>query len=89
MQPGQPTLALGPVTVANGVVYAPSMSGFVYALDAHSRNVLWSYNTGASVNGGAAIVSGTVYWGSGYGHFPHNSPVGTSNNKLFAFSLRQ
>ncbi len=89
VHPGEPALSMGPVTVANGVVYAPSMSGLVYALDAHSGNVLWSYDTGASVNGGAAVVNGTVYWGSGYGHFPHNAPVGTSNNKLFAFSLQE
>jgi polyvinyl alcohol dehydrogenase (cytochrome) len=85
--PGAPALALGPVTVANGVVYAPSMSGFVYALDAGSGTILWSFNTGASVNGGAAVVNGSVYWGTGYGHFPKTSPLGTSCNKLFAFSL--
>ncbi len=85
--PGAPSLALGPLTVANGVVYAPSMSGFVYALDATSGAILWSYDTGASVNGGAAVVNGSVYWGSGYGHFPKTSPLGTSNNKLFAFCL--
>jgi polyvinyl alcohol dehydrogenase (cytochrome) len=85
--PGAPALPLGPVTVANGVVYAPSMSGFVYALSANSGATLWSYNTGASVNGGAAVVNGSVYWGTGYGHFPKFSPLGTSSNKLFAFSL--
>jgi polyvinyl alcohol dehydrogenase (cytochrome) len=85
--PGTPSLPLGPVTVANGVVYVPSMSGFVYALSASSGATLWSYNTGASVNGGAAVVNGSVYWGSGYGHFPNPSPLGTSNKKLFAFSL--
>ncbi len=85
--PGAPSLPLGPVTVANGVVYVPSMSGFVYALDASSGATLWSYNTGASVNGGAAVVNGSVYWGSGYGHFPRMSPLGTSSNKLFAFNL--
>ncbi len=86
-RPGAPALALGPVTVANGVVYVPSMSGFVYALSASSGATLWSYDTGASVNGGAAVVNGTVYWGTGYGHFPKTSPLGTSSNKLFAFSL--
>ena len=85
--PGSPALALGPLTVANGVVYAPSMSGCVYALDARSGAILWSYDTGASVNGGAAVVNGTVYWGTGYGHFPKTSPLGTGSNRLFAFSL--
>jgi polyvinyl alcohol dehydrogenase (cytochrome) len=84
---GLPALATAPVTVANGVVYVASMSGCVYALNASSGAILWSYNTGASVNGGAAVVNGSVYWGSGYGHFPKSPPQGTSNNKLFAFWL--
>jgi polyvinyl alcohol dehydrogenase (cytochrome) len=40
----------------------------------------WSYASGGSVVAGAAIVNGTVYWGSGY-------YVGTGNNKLYAFGL--
>ena len=85
---GQPAMDTGPVTVANGVLYAPSMSGYVYALSAATGATLWSYNTGGSVNAGAAIVNGTVYWGSGYGHFaPEGQPVGTHNNKFFAFAL--
>lgn len=87
VDPGQPAMATGPVTVANGVVYVPSMSGYVYALSAATGATLWSYNTGGSVNAGAAIVDGTVYWGSGYGYFGGDNPFGTHNNKLFAFSL--
>ena len=87
VSPGLPALATGPVTVANGVVYVPSMSGYVYALDATSGATLWSYNTGGSVNAGATVANGSVYWGSGYGHFPKSLPLGTSNNKLFAFCL--
>jgi hypothetical protein len=26
-------------------------------------------------------------WGSGYSHFPESAPLGTGNNKLFAFYL--
>ena len=78
-----PAMTLGPVSVANGVLYAPSMSGFVYALDASSGRVLWSFDTGGSVAGGAAIVDGVVYWGTGYFFFG----LGTSNHKLFAFAL--
>ena len=87
INPGQPALATGPVTVANGVVYVPSMSGYIYALSAQTGAVLWSFNTGASVNAGAAVANGCVYWGSGYSHFPKSPPLGTSNNKLFAFYL--
>ncbi len=76
---------MGAVTVANGVVYAGSVDaqGHMYALDARTGEFLWNFASGGSVNSGAAIVNGTVYWGSGYGRFG----VGTSNNKLYAFSV--
>jgi polyvinyl alcohol dehydrogenase (cytochrome) len=83
------TLDLGPLAVANGVVYAPSM-GFgqgqanMFALDADTGNILWSFASGASVIAGATIVDGAVYWGSGYANL---GPPFTSNNKFFAFSL--
>ena len=44
--------------------------------------MLWSFASGGSCGGGAAIVDGTVYWGSGYA-----SIGGAPNNKLYAFSL--
>ncbi len=74
---------LGYMSVANGVVYAPSDAGSgsnMYALNAATGAVLWSFASGGSVIGGAAIVNGTVYWGSGY-------YLGTENNKLYAFGL--
>jgi polyvinyl alcohol dehydrogenase (cytochrome) len=78
-------LATAPVTVANGIVYAGSMARLgptMYALDAATGAVLWRYWSGGSVNGGAAVVEGTVYWGSGYGKFF----LGTGNDKLYAFA---
>jgi polyvinyl alcohol dehydrogenase (cytochrome) len=87
---------LGPVSVANGVVYVSSMGGpaFVppftfdgpsmFALDAANGKELWSYTAGGSVNAGPAIVNGTLYWGSGYANL---GPVlGSSVKKLFAFT---
>jgi len=84
---------LGPVTVANGVVYADSMGGprsatapTMFALDASTGNTLWTFVGGASVCAGATIVDGVVYWGSGYGAL--GAPVGTGGNKTFyAFSI--
>ena len=76
----------GPATVANGVVYVSSMAesgAEMYALDAATGNILWSYSAGSSVNAGPAIVNGSVYWGSGYS----KSAEGSGNNKLFAFSI--
>jgi polyvinyl alcohol dehydrogenase (cytochrome) len=85
------SLALGPVTVANGVVYAPSMAGApqsqnMLALDAATGAVLWKFAAGGSVNAGASIVADTVYWGSGYSNLPIAGF--TSNNKFYAFSVK-
>jgi polyvinyl alcohol dehydrogenase (cytochrome) len=81
---------LGPVTVANGVVYAGSMAGApsaanMLALDARTGAVLWSFAAGGSVVAGAAIADDTIYWGSGYSNLP--IPGWTTNNKFYAFSL--
>ncbi len=73
------------VTVANGVVLAGSMDaqGTMYAFNAASGEQLWSFTSGGSVNSGAAVVDGNVYWGSGYANFG----LGTGNTKLYSFGL--
>jgi polyvinyl alcohol dehydrogenase (cytochrome) len=75
----------GPVTTANGVVFGCSLDadGHMYALNAATGDVLWSFASGGSCLSGAAISNGTVYWGSGYSNFG----LGTPNNKLYAFGL--
>ncbi|WP_395703730.1 PQQ-binding-like beta-propeller repeat protein [Aquabacterium sp.] len=75
----------GPVTTANGVVYACSLDalGTMYAMDAASGAILWRYASGGSCLSGAAIADGTLFWGSGYSNFG----FGTPNHKLYAFSL--
>ena len=80
---------MGAVTVANGVVFAGSMAvgenaHTMFAIDAATGEILWQFASGGSVNAGAAVVDGTVYWGSGYGLWG-----GRSNDKLFAFEIRQ
>ena len=54
----------GPVSVANGVVYACSGApqGPMYAFNAATGALLWSYDSGASCATGATIIDGTVYW---------------------------
>lgn len=74
----------GAMSVANGVVYAGSFSGFMYALDAHTGKILWSFNSGGSVVSGPSIADGVVYWGSGYSHIK----PGRGNNKIYAFALK-
>lgn len=82
-------MAQGPVTVANGVVYAGSMDpqGHMYALDAATGEVLWSFPSGGSVVSGPAIVDGVVYWGSGYARLAALGATGSS--KLYAFALSE
>jgi polyvinyl alcohol dehydrogenase (cytochrome) len=84
----QGCMGLGPASVANGVVYAGSMdvnptNPTMFAMDASTGKILWSFAAGGSVIAAPAIVGNTVYWGSGYGRFG----LGAPNNKLYAFSI--
>lgn len=78
-------LASGAVTTANGVVFGCTMDalGHMYALDAATGSVLWSFASGGSCNSGAAVSRGMVFWGSGYSVFG----VGTPNHTFYAFKL--
>jgi polyvinyl alcohol dehydrogenase (cytochrome) len=77
------TMDEGSVSVANGVMYAGSYAGQMYALDTITGKILWSFASGGSVIDGPSIVNGALYWGSGY----RNIPPGIGNNKVFAFTL--
>ncbi len=79
---------LGPVAVANGVVYAGSMApaanqASMFALNAATGDILWSFAAGSSVIAGASIVDGSLYWGAG------TTPIaaGSHNTRFYAFSL--
>jgi polyvinyl alcohol dehydrogenase (cytochrome) len=79
----------GFMTAAGGVVYAGSAATTgdnMYALDAATGKILWGFSSGGSVLSGAAVVGGSVYWGSGY---PPGACIGpcTASNKLYAFTL--
>ncbi|CAK9322648.1 unnamed protein product [Citrullus colocynthis] len=82
--------APGPVTVANGVVFAGSTyrQGPIYAMDAKTGKMLWSYDTGGSVYGGISVSKGCIYVGNGYkehiGFVNKNYTAGTS---LYAFCV--
>jgi len=76
-------LDMGSVSVANGVLYAPSYDGNMHALDAATGKVLWSFQSGGAVLDGPSIVDGVVYWGSGY----RKLQTGVGNNKVYAFSV--
>jgi polyvinyl alcohol dehydrogenase (cytochrome) len=79
----------GPVTAVNGVVFAGSMDpmGTMFAFDAATGDVLWSFQSGGTVYGGPAVAGGVVYWGSGY---PSTRlQFGTPSQKLYAFEIGQ
>ncbi|XP_059658501.1 uncharacterized protein LOC132304799 [Cornus florida] len=79
-----------PVTLARGILFAGSVAsnGPIYAMDANTGAILWSYNTGATIYGGASVSYGCIYIGSGYSvslaKFHPNWTPGTS---LFAFCI--
>jgi polyvinyl alcohol dehydrogenase (cytochrome) len=84
-------LDLGAVSVANGVVYAPSGAGKpgepnFLALSADTGKILWQYAAGASVFAGAAIANGGVYWGSGHSHLGPFLPF-RGGKTFYAFSI--
>ena len=54
--------------IVDGVVYVGSYDGKVYALDAETGELVWSYDTDDSVFSSPAAVDGVVYIGSDDGH---------------------
>lgn len=82
--------ASGPVSVANGVVFAGStyrLKGPVYAMDAKTGEILWSYETGCTVYGGMSVSDGCVFVGNGYKvNIGVYSPF-TTGTSLFAFCV--
>lgn len=59
--------ASGPVTVANGVLFACSTAppGPLYGFDAASGKLLWTFDTGSGCRSGASVMDGVVYWATG------------------------
>jgi len=73
--------------VVNGIVYAGSMDGCVYALDATSGRLLWSFLANNQVMSQPLVVGGTVYFGSGnkgMGTTPQGLVRGTGYSGLYA-----
>ena len=59
--------------MANGVVYIGSFDHNVYALNASTGALLWSYATGDVVTSSPAVANGVVY-------------VGSQDNNLYALN---
>jgi polyvinyl alcohol dehydrogenase (cytochrome) len=77
----------GPLAAVNGVVFAGSMDaqGTMFAFDGASGAVLWSFPSGGTVYGGAAVAGGVVYWGNGYP--TSRVGFGSPGGKLYAFQI--
>jgi len=72
------------VSATDSVVFGCNLAagkGTMYALNAKSGEVLWSYDSGGPCNAGPSIANGMVFWGSG----TFVSPGGPK--KVFAFGL--
>jgi polyvinyl alcohol dehydrogenase (cytochrome) len=82
--PASGTRDVGALSVANGIVYAESLdsAGHTYALNSSNGDILWSYASGGSLIDGPSIVSGNLYWGSGY----RRMSGATGNNKVYDFT---
>ncbi len=74
------------VTVANGVVYAGSLTGRMFALDAETGEIRWDFQGQGPSAAGPAVVGGVVYWGNGY---PNRLliPSVPSPSTFYAFTL--
>lgn len=81
--------AWAPLTVANGVLYASSTSGYMYAIKAKTGEILWEFEAPYSSVAGPAVVDGVVYWGNGYVKFALGAgTTGSSTTGTFyAFSV--
>jgi polyvinyl alcohol dehydrogenase (cytochrome) len=77
----------GFVSSANGVVFAGSSGRNFYAMYAKTGEIKWTVPSGGAVWSGAAIVDGTVYWGSGYDTRARDMPYDGNSDKVYAFSL--
>jgi outer membrane protein assembly factor BamB len=62
-QIGNCTLS-APITQQDGILYAGSNDGYLYALDASTGSLLWRYKTGGPVTSSPLIANGIVYVGS-------------------------
>src|SRR5579872_105402 len=81
--PTQGAMDESSLSVSNGIVYAGSYAGGMYAMDATTGRILWSFASGGSVIDAPSIVNGTLFWGSGY----RKIAPGIGNNKVYAFAI--
>jgi outer membrane protein assembly factor BamB len=75
-----PAFQLGPISVANGVVYLGLVDGKLRAWRARNGDLLWESPQGQPIAGGPAVARGMVFVGTGAGEY-------LPGNRLLAFAL--
>jgi polyvinyl alcohol dehydrogenase (cytochrome) len=96
--PGMVTVAndvvfAGSSGLPGGAPGAPNGApGGFFAMHASNGKILWQFTSAddpdlGSVNSGASVVNGVVYWGSGYSHLLNAFGISGHQPKLYAFSL--
>jgi outer membrane protein assembly factor BamB len=65
-QRDMPAATFGALTLANGVLFQPTVPGTLYALDARRGDVLWSVEPGGDLGGGVSVANGHVVTGHGF-----------------------
>lgn len=89
--------ALG-VSVVGSTLYAETDSGSLFALDARTGKLLWTYRTTNSLMGNPVVVGGRVFVGTGNSNWSFRELVnykaglpiqrGTGENQILALSAR-
>lgn len=80
----KPGLGVGPLSSSRSVVFAPAFeTGLMVAFAVDNGERLWSFQTNATLNGGAAVVGNRVYFGNGY----VSAFGGTEGRNLYAFEV--
>ena len=65
-QRDMPAASFGALTLANGVLFQPTVPGTLYALDARKGDVLWTAEPGGDLGGGVSVADGRVVTGHGF-----------------------
>lgn len=71
-----PDGSFGAVTYANGVAFATTIDGVLYAFNGKDGKILWMDKMGDSAAGGISVVDGVAYVGNGWEWLPTGSLAG-------------
>ncbi len=85
---------IGPLTLYNDILFAGSLSGHLYAMNAETGEIVWTYATttsnkkenalglGGSAVSAPAVVNDQLFWGVGY-------YLGTEDHRMISFGIKE